>query len=65
MLNFCDFIQVYVFTTNHHLKFRNVHDRTSVFVNKINTDRQVYTSIYFVQAVSRFQSSIHGIGGYY
>ena len=23
MLNFCDFIQVYVFTTNHHLKTRN------------------------------------------
>ena len=22
MLNFCDFIQVYVFTTNHHLKIR-------------------------------------------
>ena len=22
MLNFCDFIQVYVFTTNHHLKQR-------------------------------------------
>ena len=22
MLNFCDFIQVYVFTTNHHLKKR-------------------------------------------
>ena len=22
MLNFYDFIQVYVFTTNHHLKFR-------------------------------------------
>ena len=22
MLNFCDFIQVYVFTTNHHLKGR-------------------------------------------
>ena len=21
MLNFCDFIQVFVFTTNHHLKF--------------------------------------------
>ena len=20
MLNFCDFIQVYIFTTNHHLK---------------------------------------------
>ena len=25
MLNFCDFIQVYVFTTNHHLKlFKSV-----------------------------------------
>ena len=23
MLNFCDFIQVYVFTTNHHLKRLN------------------------------------------
>ena len=23
MLNFCDFIQVYVFTTNHHLKTRS------------------------------------------
>ena len=23
MLFFCDFIQVYVFTTNHHLKFLN------------------------------------------
>ena len=22
MLNFCDFIQVYVFTTNHHLKLQ-------------------------------------------
>ena len=25
MLNFCDFIQVYVFTTNHHLKGFNNH----------------------------------------
>ena len=24
MLNFCDFIQVYVFTTNHHLKLRSL-----------------------------------------
>ena len=23
MLNFCDFIRVYVFTTNHHLKHRH------------------------------------------
>ena len=28
MLIFCDFIQVYVFTTNHHLK---VYDYTSIF----------------------------------
>ena len=25
MLNFCDFIQVFVFTTNHHLKIRKKH----------------------------------------
>ena len=25
MLNFCDFIQVFVFTTNHHLKEIQVH----------------------------------------
>ena len=25
MLNFCDFIQVYVFTTNHHLKHFRVY----------------------------------------
>ena len=24
MLNFCDFIQVYVFTTNHHLNVRGL-----------------------------------------
>ena len=24
MLNFCDFIQVYVFTTNHHLKMKMI-----------------------------------------
>ena len=25
MLNFCEFIQVYVFTTNHHLKPPSIH----------------------------------------
>ena len=25
MLNFCDFIQVYVFTTNHHLKVFTIY----------------------------------------
>ena len=24
MLNFCDFIQVFVFTTNHHLNYRTI-----------------------------------------
>ena len=27
MLNFCDFIQVFVFTTNHHLKVHKSYDR--------------------------------------
>ena len=31
MLNFCDFIQVYVFTTNHHLKHRK-ESISNVFV---------------------------------
>ena len=26
MLNFCDFIQVFVFTTNHHLKYMYLYD---------------------------------------
>ena len=26
MLNFCDFIQVYIFTTNHHLKYKHQQD---------------------------------------
>ena len=32
MLNFCDFIQVYVFTTNHHLNF---HDKEPVASSQI------------------------------
>ena len=31
MLNFCDFIQVYVFTTNHHLKFSTVYLQCTMF----------------------------------
>ena len=30
MLNFCDFIQVYVFTTNHHLKVNWCIDQGSI-----------------------------------
>ena len=27
MLNFCEFIQVYVFTSNHHLKLYHIYER--------------------------------------
>ena len=30
MLNFCDFIQVYVFTKNHHLKVPKIHRLYSI-----------------------------------
>ena len=43
MLNFCDFIQVYVFTTNHHLKkvgfFKNIDD----FVRRCITKKFFYS----------------------
>ena len=35
MLNFCDFIQVYVFTTNHHLKVKFDENNSSVTVDEI------------------------------
>ena len=31
MLNFCDFIQVYVFSTNHHLKEEKSFEGFSIF----------------------------------
>ena len=52
MLNFCDFIQVYVFTTNHHLKkveftepgkghasliFFNLFGRLNMLFKRLNT----------------------------
>ena len=35
MLNFCDFIQVYVFTTNHHLKVRMINFELKLYTRKI------------------------------
>ena len=35
MLNFCDFIQVYVFTTNHHLKYDNSFVNILIIVKEI------------------------------
>ena len=38
MLNFCDFIRVYVFTTNHHLK-ENAHMLYWKSVDHVQTHR--------------------------
>ena len=35
MLNFCNFIQVYVFTTNHHLKLNSNNENGTEFVSLI------------------------------
>ena len=51
MLNFCDFIQVYIFTTNHHLKVKNIrpchikgenlrHDHMLITVNIFSIKRK-------------------------
>ena len=39
MLNFCDFIQVFVFTTNHHLKCNSINVPKSLHANQ--TDRNM------------------------
>ena len=43
MLNFCDFIHVYVFTTNHHLNFLEAH-RTKIveFANSVDPDEAAH-----------------------
>ena len=45
MLNFCDFIQVYICTTNHHLKLVN---RRSYFVNP---KMDLYANMYISQVL--------------
>ena len=45
MLNFRDFIQVYVFTTNHHLKdclTYLFHGFRNKYFNKISLDNMLY-----------------------
>ena len=47
MLNFCDFIQVYVFTTNHHLNNMNIYWSLQDYINntciavQVNMDKIV------------------------
>ena len=35
MLNFCDFIQVFIFTKNHHLKFQT--SMLKIYMNLVTT----------------------------
>ena len=48
MLNFCDFIQVFVFTTNHHLKQKrnrkfDFFSERSFFISLMNTKSGIFT----------------------
>ena len=45
MLNFCDFIQVFVFTRNHHLKVREGSD--------YGNQRPRYSSVALVTSIDR------------
>ena len=44
MLNFCDFIQVFVFTRNHHLKITELPDLniTKLLINTSSVADDVY-----------------------
>ena len=46
MLNFCDFIQVYVFTTNHHLN-SNVYNLLSVVFVDAVCNNVLFSSLLF------------------
>ena len=40
MLNFCDFIQVYIFTTNHHLNYSSTAQTFQDSVSSDKTDKK-------------------------
>ena len=42
MLNFCDFIQVYVFTTNHHLNKSKSSEKSSSRINERSLMAKVF-----------------------
>ena len=54
MLNFCDFIQVYVFTTNHHLN-------TSIFSKSVDHDKHVKVTNYACSQVSCPNVSVYHV----
>ena len=41
MLNFCDFIQVYVFTTNHHLELFSFVELLVLIIKKISAFKNI------------------------
>ena len=51
MLNFYDFIQVFVFTTNHHLKRQNADD-------KIN-DCKICPAISYLEVKDKMTNSVY------
>ena len=55
MLNFCDFIQVFVFTRNHHLK--------AMFYPAYNIqNEQVYIgSVIFMLFLYKFRKNVNGL----
>ena len=59
MLNFCDFIQVYVFTTNHHL---NADGTSGSFQMSDSKDFEMAPSTVFMCEILTFSTEIDIIG---
>ena len=51
MLNFCDFIQVYVFSTNHHLKIISIFKPDRFSINLPRTISFIYTCLTYNRLV--------------
>ena len=63
MLHFCDFIQVYVFTTNHHLNLRQLYiTRMCVFINL--TGIGYFDHLWYIKRVACTACDLH-ITSYY
>ena len=55
MLNYCDFIQVFVFTTNHHLKL--IYQNSWIFLDQIQTNLFSLTNKFSLGAWVRLKGS--------
>ena len=47
MLNFCDFIQVYVFTTNHHLNVSAMAEHSAMYAALLLENLITYMGLLF------------------